>query len=118
MQALQTETRRRQRKLVVRPRAPENLNIAPSIFAFLLKDGRALCQLAIAFRVRELSPFTPSHDNLKELKDSGRVSVGWQISRRNLVFSKPLHPVWECVCCRTTDDSVFSFFPGLIRAVG
>jgi hypothetical protein len=39
MQALQTETRRRQRKLVGRSRALENLNIATSIFAFLLKDG-------------------------------------------------------------------------------
>jgi hypothetical protein len=43
MQALQTETRQRQRKLVVRPRAPKNLNITPSIFAFLLKDGRVEC---------------------------------------------------------------------------
>src|ERR1700724_4208535 len=40
MQALQTETRQRQRKLVVPPRAPENLNIAPSRFALLLKDTR------------------------------------------------------------------------------
>jgi hypothetical protein len=39
MQALQTETRQRQRKLVVPSQAPENLNIAPSIFVFLLKDG-------------------------------------------------------------------------------
>ena len=40
-------------------------------------------------RMRELSRFTASHDNLKESEDRGRVSVGWHISRRNLVFRKP-----------------------------
>jgi len=68
--------------------------------------------------VRELSRFTTSHDNLKESKDkdSGCVSVGWHISRRNLVFPKPFHPVRECVCCRTTDNGGLSSFPGTDRS--